>query len=207
MFPIEPDPAPINEYVRYLAIFQRTFAARIDYTQKGDIEGVWLSGWLEDTLHNVPAMLWNCSHDDWYAPKKMNEWIQTFPVIVREWQVPKRLVEETERILSLENGTVELGLREDLADIDLAPFPELHDCLEMLYDGCIYMRRRRMWKDLERYRSVEEKEHIEYCRKLSTVLLPLPKGLLHWSQFDKEVFNKTGMELIGEDWASYWSKF
>jgi hypothetical protein len=127
--------------VRYLAVFHRFLAAIVEYTDKDDKAGMFLGGWLADALHNVPSMLWFTEAGAYHNPTNMDIWVEVFPGKIQSRAAPERLVEESKDILSAEGGAQELGLADDLADLDFAVLPRLRVYLDMLYRACLSMRR------------------------------------------------------------------
>jgi hypothetical protein len=136
----EPQLAPAPVIVRYLAVFQRALIAIQDYTRNGDKPGMLLGGWLADALHNVPAMLWHSSHASEHTPEAMDIWMNSFPDMLIKRAAPARLVEDSRRIVSAEGAAHELGLREDLTDLELASLPKMREYLNMIYEACVLMR-------------------------------------------------------------------
>lgn len=137
----EPLLAPDAVSIRFLAAFHRFFTATLDYTRAQDKAGMLLVGGLADTLHNVPAMLWHRdSSDAWRTPEGMEAWMADFPEYIRKQYAPERLIADSKRILSAENGAQTLGLRSDLANLDLCPASEMRPYLNLLYDTCLSMR-------------------------------------------------------------------
>src|SRR5579862_9111044 len=53
-----PSIAPTTVLIRYLDIFRRWFLATNRYAESGDQNGLLLSAWIADALHNVPSMLY-----------------------------------------------------------------------------------------------------------------------------------------------------
>ena len=136
----EPQLAPASEWARYLAVFHRAFAAIEDYTRRQDKAGILLGGYLTDALHNVPAMLFHYSDNDWHMPARTGAYIAALPEQVQKRGAPDRIVEDCRRIVADTSTAQELGLREDLTDLDLAPLPKMREYLNCLYEACVDMR-------------------------------------------------------------------
>ncbi len=214
--------APTPTLVRYLAVFQRFLDAVVDYTHDGDKLGMLLGGWLADALHNVPGMLWHCDPNAWHNPAGMDAWMNEFPERMREKSAPERLVADSRRILSAESGTQALGLRDDVADLDLAPLPKMCIYLNLLYDACLSMRflrnvRRRsspaIWQGVEQAWSEMAEQadaQAHFNGVIASVLRPVPAALVRWGSFDAEQFYNEALKAADlfpqkdrETWISY----
>ncbi len=137
----EPLLAPDAIMIRFLSAFHRFFTAAVDYTRAQDKAGMLLVGILADWLHNVPAMLWHCASPyPPYNPEGMEAWMAGVPEYIRKQNAPKRLIADSKRILSAENGAQTLGLCSDFADLDLCPVSEMRPYLNLLYNACLSMR-------------------------------------------------------------------
>jgi len=199
MFPAESKLAPPFLLVRYLAVFQRFFAVVIDYTQAGDKAGMLLAGYLANALHNVPRMLWHCDPQDWLSPTDMGVWMAEFSQGLAERDAPQHLIVDSKRILSAVGTAQEFQLRDDLVDMDLAPLPKMCVYLDWLYSAFLYIRSFRnygsyqlsSWRDLEKTWSdnAEAAERMaNFCAVIASVLLPVPRALVQWKQFDEASF-------------------
>ncbi len=136
----DPQLVPADILVRYLATFQRFLTATIAYNRTGDKAGMLLVGHLAGKLRNVPEMLWH--YDDYYrSPAMVSRWVGETAGGIRAVGAPERLVQDCERIFSTEDGATDLGLRKNLADIDLAPLPDMREYLDLLYHACLSMMR------------------------------------------------------------------
>jgi hypothetical protein len=222
--------ASADVIVRYLAIYQRFLTAVIQYTEKGDKPGMLLGAWMAVELKQTLKMLWHC--DDYNrSPPVVNRYVDKFPKGLPSLGAPERLVSDYERILSAERGAAELGLRDDLSNLDLAPLPKMRACLELLYylDWPMYelMRyapkqsrlsrawgkvrvawyslfsdkaysafRFRPWKGLERVWRAETQAAADVNRRIAEVVLPVPKAMVRWSDFDDEQFHNTVIAAI-----------
>jgi len=198
-FPAEPKLASTNVMVRYLAAFQRFFAAVIDYAREGDKAGILLGGYLADKLYDVPAMLWHGDPEDWFDPIGMEIQTQHFLEDIEMWEAPQRLLDRSRRILWVPDGVQELQLREDLTDVDLAPLPNMRAYLNWLYDACLYIcmirkvgsRQFAVWDHLEEAWSENAEEAgrmANFNAVIASALLPVPKALVQWTEFNEEQF-------------------
>jgi hypothetical protein len=218
MLPENIELAPASELVRYLAIFQRAFVAIENYTRTEDKAGMLLGGWIADALHNVPGLLINYSPDAWYNPVRMDEWMHDFPEEMEERELPPHLVRDCRAIFARAGTAQELQLQDDLSDIDIAPPPKMRGYLTILYHACLGMRLIRRyghrshtpWKGLESLWTDEADERAEDNSLTVQMLCPLPKGLVHWSQFDEARFRQAGLNLVShrsleeqEAWANF----
>lgn len=135
MLPYDPQRAPADVLVRYLAVFHR-FLTAICYTVVNDKPGMFLVGWLAQKLREVPEMLWYCDAHYYHSPSVVSRGLEGSPESIRHLAAPERLVTDCRRILCAEDGARELGLCDDLADLDLAPLPKMWVYLDLLYQAC-----------------------------------------------------------------------
>jgi hypothetical protein len=193
-------PAPV--LVGHLAVFRRALVAIDGYTRIGDKEGMLLGGYLANALHNVPSMLWNCRADEWFSPEKMEEFLNEFPAFAEEKGAPERLVADCQRILSPEGAARELGLRDDLSDLDLAPLPKMRVYLDVLYWACLSMRLMRnhghrpmpAFRDLPQVWTDRAEEQATFNGRVAAALEPVPSALVRWGNFDEARFRRHSFE-------------
>lgn len=218
MFPSDAALAPIDRMVRYLAVFQRFFCAVIHYSETGDRAGVLLGGRLADALHNVPAMLRHCEANSVYSPDYMDAWMQEFPRAISRMAAPTRIIRDARAVLSPERAALDLQLRTDLTDVDLAPVRSMGVYLQWLCEACVYMRLMQnygarsllAWKDLDAAWSLAAEAQAEYNRSMASVLLPVPNALVHWQSFDEDRFFREALndaEKLPDDRRSEWKTF
>jgi hypothetical protein len=136
MLPYDPQLAPADVLVRYLAVFHRLLTAVIHYTVADDKPGMLLVGWLAQRLREVPEMLWYCDADYYHSPSVVSRGLEGSPESIRYLAAPERLVTDCRRILFAEGGARELGLCDDFADLNLAPLPKMWIYLDLLYQAC-----------------------------------------------------------------------
>ena len=184
--------APASEWIRYLTIFRRAFAAMRDYSEQRDREGMVLGLWIADALHHVSSMLCHYDPVSWHTPEEIGNWMRTFPQVVRRYGAPASIITDCDYIFSPENALAELKLKEDLSDLNLAPDETLERYLDLFYQACLWIRLRpaslQPWSKLEQIWT-EEKETLALAGgRLCSTLYPVPEGLVHWNEFDEQGF-------------------
>ncbi len=184
--------APAPELVRYLCLFHRWLTATQRYIRNHDRDGILLSAWIADTVHNVPGMLWHYDPGTfWNSPAQLAKWTETFPQVVKEQNAPERIAADCDYIFSPVGAAQELGLADDLADIDLAPPEKLVLYLELIYRAYVGVRYRPgpdPWLNKEdgwRSRQAAVKERLG---RLAGVLIDVPPALVHWSALNEDAF-------------------
>jgi hypothetical protein len=217
MFTSEPNLAPLQEIVRYLAMFERMFEAMDSYFRAGDKDGILLGGWLADALHNVPDTLWNCTSRTGYTLEETQAWLINFVEGLRRKEAPERILSDAQCILSSEHSAAVLGLRDDLTDVDLAPLAGLNTYLYRLYYACVELRaminhgnnplrnlprplvfrpKYKPWDNLESVWTSDADELAASHSLLVAVLRPLPQALVKWSDFDAEGYEARWKEFL-----------
>jgi hypothetical protein len=193
-----PSIAPPADLVRYMAFFHRAFAAIDDYTVAGDKQGMLLGGWLADALHNVPGVLQHYSDDSSQNALHMTNRIEVLPNRLLNSNAPERLITDCTRILSETDTARDLGLQDDLSDIDIAPDTEMILYLHILAKACIYMRMagncesksENRWEDLDSSWNKWAYNQAKLSGLVASTLRTLPSGLVKWSEFDRNAFRR-----------------
>jgi hypothetical protein len=187
-------PVPVDTLIWHLAVFQRLFAGMEEAAAASDREAMWLYQWAADTLHNVPGMLQRYDEPSgWQSPEDIARWVLNFPDLVEHLGATPRIIRWSERLLSQTDVHETLGLAADLQGLDLAPEAELAEPLRSLYHFCLDTRQRWPRADLDE----EDWRVCEFQGQNNGVLARtakhLPRGLVHWHEFDLPAF-KTQLE-------------
>lgn len=198
--------SPVSEFVRYLAIFHRAFAAIERYGCEEDWEGAYCSGWLANALHNAPDVALNYHADQWYTPARINEIFTTFPSDMAEREVSDRLIRDYQHIFSAPGAAAELGLLDDLSDLSLPPLQKARHYADFLRMTFVLIRliRNQGGSKSQAWNIVQEEWSERACEiaranaRLARAILPLPAGLAHWATFDEVAFFDHAITLASE---------
>jgi hypothetical protein len=207
--------APPEEFVRYMAIFRRSFRAIHTYSIQQNIAGMLLGGELTDALHTVPIMLWHYSPKmPQYSPLAIESWLNRFPIVLRKSGATEAIVQECMKILDRAGGAQELGLNERLDNYDPAPKGKMEIYLQMLHQACLQMRHRHYvttsWDALDPDIITEVTYNGAWNGWLARALMDLPVGLVRWRKFNERAFCKHAMDMavhLPEGYADYWEQF
>ena len=181
-----------------MAVFQRAFAAIDEYALAGDKQGMLFGGWLANALHNVPGVLQYYSDDASLNAQRITNRLEVLPERLRTSNAPERLITDCNRILSECDAARDLGLKEDLSDIDLAPDTDMCLYLDILYEACLVMRLTEncssksdnRWADLDNSWSAWAYEQAKLSGLIASTLRTLPSGLVKWNEFDRKAFRR-----------------
>jgi hypothetical protein len=197
--------APAQEVVRHLAIFHRFFSAWDEAATAGDLERLWLCQWVADALHNVPAMLVEQSSEyPWMTPERINAWVRAFPNSLDGPETPPRLIVECREMVAFSEPWRALDLTEGLTDLDLAPRPEFERAMRLVYSAFLAMRQRAPWRRMEASDWDRCQKLGSWGHPLARVLQPLPRGLVHWLNFDLAGF-QTRLAEVWPSAAGVWN--
>lgn len=216
-------PAPLPEWVYYLAVFHRAFVAIRDYGEQQDRDGMLMGGFLADALHNVPNLLYRYGHDVVYTPKHMPELLNAFPNTIEAIGGSFRLVEDARRIVSRDGAASELGLRPDTQNDVLAPPDAQNRYLNLLYTACLFMRTATnfnhwhrwdgsfpAWREMPWVRSAALKRKGQRNGLLAGALEPIPAALVRWHEFDEPSFwqeRQSRIDSLPEHSQRLWRDF
>jgi hypothetical protein len=196
----DPKLAPPDEMVRYLATFRRFLDSVVAHSERHDLPGLLLDGYLADALHNLPAMLWHYDETSWHAPSQMRTWLERdFLEWLRQW-APPELVEHAGRVLAAAGAPEVLGLPGGPEQLRLPPLESLGACLDVLHTACVTIRSLRNlagnwsreggpWANLKHVTAAEEKRATA-MGELARVLLPVPAAIVSWPTFDRAAFGR-----------------
>lgn len=198
--------APIPEIVRYLAVFHRAFTVIANYKDKNPDEAL-LGGYLADALHNVPTVLWNYDEANWDKPSETDHWISLgLPHMVAGYGAPEPIVALCSQVVTKKGVAAELGLSDDLSNLDLSPPDALSRYTVVIHLLCLTLRmvrndgnytivslpgqERRLtpWRDLAALWTSEADEYSLYCAYLAQTFLPVFPALVRWKTFDEDVW-------------------
>lgn len=212
--------APAPEMVRYLAIFHRAFTVSAGYKENKDPYEAVLGGELADALHNVPSLLWDYKEKGRHSHSQIR-----FVEALQKYGAPERIIALYSYVASTEGTAAELGLREDLSDICLAPQDALDRYLRVLHQACLALRVMRNfdndgdtslprnereyapWRNLETIWTTEADEWGTFCSHLAQAFLPLIAALVRWNTFDEDLWLQeasAAKTLVPEQFRKSW---
>lgn len=183
------------ELIRYLALFHRFFATMRAYVRDQDEDGIVLITLIADALHNVPDMLWRRNSKD--DTERMADWIKGYPLGLRNSAPPARILTTCDAIISLEGVAAELGLTDDLSNLDLAPPEAIAAHVDLFYHACLEIRwrHRHPWSTGNAHWEERREGTKLAMEKLAEILADVPTGLVHWHQFDEAGFAQKASPL------------
>ena len=135
--------APVPVLVSHLAVCHRALTAIHKFGHEQDVEGIFLGGWLADTLHNVPEML-TCAGA---AQNRGGIWSEVdssgFSDLLSGFGASQRILAESMRITSPENAAADLGLIYPDEDVCVAPANKFAEYSYVLYLAFCFIRKRK----------------------------------------------------------------
>jgi hypothetical protein len=210
----EMTPAPATEMVRYLALFHRAFGVIAAYKENRNPNEALLGGYLADALHNVPGILQDYDEQRWHSTGDIEKWVRRgLPQMVAGYGAPEAIITLCSRVISPEGTAAELGLSNDLSNLDMAPQEALDHYLTLLYSECLEVRTLRNhgnkgdmslppqerqyipWHDLEIIWTEEANEGSLLCAYSAQALLPVIAGLVRWNIFDEQAWQRETKRL------------
>jgi len=215
--------APTDELIRFLCLFRRWLNYFERCIKLDDNDGTLLCIWIADAVHNVPLRL--CYYDpdptDFYSLARQTIWVNSFPQAIRDDGAPDRIVQDCESIFSTDDVYKELGLDEDLSNLNLAPPDKIEDFINLVYNFCITVRfslptkptlgnyllnrLKHFWRIIcfkgllrwhhyrvyERFREKRYPEYSVWIVEQAGSLQQAATGLVHWDNFDEDELLRT----------------
>ena len=182
--------APIPELLWYMAIFRRTFCLMEQAAADDDDEGMWLTQWAADALHNVPRMLRDYDEKACYSPGRTRLWVSGLSRQMQHLRAPESVCRAAARLVDASGSAESLGLDRDLEDLDLAAGDALEQGLEGLFHACLITRQCMPREALLVKGWGVTRSYGRQNRILGAVAKELPWGLVHWKAFDLPAFEE-----------------
>lgn len=199
--------AAAPEMVRYLALFHRAFGVTAGYKEDRNPNEALLGGYLANALHNLPGILRNYDEDRWNNPGDIERWAKRgMPKMIAGYGAPEAVISLCSRVVSPEGTAAELGLSDDLSDLNLAPSDAFDYYLTQFYYTFLTVRMLRNhgnkgdtslpsqgrryspWHDLRQNWTDRADEKAMLCACIAQALLPVIAGLVRWNTFEEDLW-------------------
>jgi hypothetical protein len=215
-------PAPLSEWVYYLAVFRRALLSIQEYAEQRDSDRMLLGGYLADALHNVPALLWHYEDGGWHDPARIRGWIQNYPQHLQKLHAPIEVVAGAVFVVSPDNDARRLGLENDFSNHNIPPTETQELLLDMLYASCLWMRGIRgfgratrhnaahhPWHRLYKMWNEEAMEFGTFNGLLAEAQRDIPCALLRWQDYGVTALTDPTlwlMDSVPERYRDWWQK-